>query len=76
MRITTLNKIPIGTTVTIHSFDTEDAESNRLLDLGFVAGAQITPVFYSVVKDPTAFLVKDTIIVLRNETSEKINVFT
>jgi ferrous iron transport protein A len=46
----------------------------RLLDLGFIPGTLITVVFESPLGDPVAYLVRDTIIALRKNESEKIDV--
>ncbi len=46
----------------------------RLFDLGFIPGTIIQVVFESPLGDPVAYLVKDTLIALRREESEKIEV--
>lgn len=44
----------------------------RLLDLGFVKGAEIFVLHKSPLGDPVAFRVSDTTIALRNDESSKI----
>lgn len=46
----------------------------RLLELGFVPNNIITPVFASPFGNPIAYQISGTIISLRNEESEKIEV--
>lgn len=46
----------------------------RLFDLGFIPGTVIQVVFESPLGDPVAYLVRDTLIALRKEESEKIEV--
>ena len=76
MPLSTLNKVPIGTTVTVHSIDSTLVSANRLKDLGFVKNAVVTPLFRSPLSNTKAFYIKGTIIALRHEDSQKINVIT
>lgn len=46
----------------------------RLYDLGFIPGTIVTVVFESPFGDPVAYLVRDTLIALRKDESEKIEV--
>ncbi len=47
----------------------------RLLDLGFTPGNSVTPLFRSPLGDPTAYAVMGSIIALRQEDAESIQVF-
>ncbi|HIV34899.1 MAG TPA: ferrous iron transport protein A [Candidatus Blautia intestinigallinarum] len=44
----------------------------RLLDLGFVQGTRIKCLFRSPLGDPTAYLIRGTVIALRREDASKI----
>ena len=46
----------------------------RLLDLGFTAGAHITCLQHSASGDPAAYLIRGTVIALREEDSRRIAV--
>ena len=46
----------------------------RLLDLGLVKGAKITPVLVSPSKDPRAFEIRGTLIAIRREDAKLINI--
>ncbi|MCX8056290.1 MAG: ferrous iron transport protein A [Ignavibacteria bacterium] len=46
----------------------------RLFDLGFIPGTIVSVLFESPLGDPVAYLVRDTIIALRKDESEKIEV--
>lgn len=44
----------------------------RLLDLGFIKGVEISVQSQSPLKDPTAYLLHNTLIALRKEDAQKI----
>ena len=46
----------------------------RLLDLGLVKGAKITPVLVSPSKDPRAFEIRGTLIAIRKEDAKHIKI--
>jgi ferrous iron transport protein A len=46
----------------------------RLFDLGFIPGTIVSVVFASPLGDPVAYLVRDTLIALRKDESDKIEV--
>lgn len=64
---TVQNKQYIVTEVT-HS----DTQLRRILDMGIIGGAKITRLFSSPFGDPTAYLIKNTVIALRKTDSDKI----
>ena len=71
------NSIPlcqceIGDNVVIESMSIKDVMRRRLLDLGFVKGAQIIVLQKSPLGDPAAYRVNNTTIALRKEESSKI----
>ncbi|MDZ7606570.1 MAG: FeoA family protein [Cyclobacteriaceae bacterium] len=49
-------------------------ERNRLLDLGFVPGAQVEVAISSPFNDPTAYLIKGGLIALRRNQASKIHI--
>lgn len=70
----TLSKVPLNTTVKINKLHCTGSLRRRLLDLGLVAGTNITPVFKSPSGDPTAYAVRGSLIALRQEDSNFIQV--
>ena len=69
-----LSNLKINETATIIGISKESRGENRrrLLDLGFVKGAEVRINLVNPLKDPTAFLIKGTSIALRKDQSEKI----
>lgn len=49
-------------------------ERNRLLDLGFVPGAEVEVTISSAFNDPTAYLIKGGLIALRRTQARKIHI--
>jgi len=71
------NKIPLnqcesGDNVVIESMSIQGVMRRRLLDLGFVKGAQIEVLQKSPLGDPAAYRVNHTTIALRKEESSQI----
>lgn len=58
----------------IEDIDCDENIKRRLLDIGLVKGTNIVPVLQSPSKDPRAFEVRGTIIAIRREDTEKIEV--
>lgn len=67
-----LSNLPIGKKAKIISINCNYNIKRRLLDLGIIENSNITPVFRSPFKDPTAYLIRGTIIALRNEDTKNI----
>lgn len=72
MNIHTLDTLPIGKSAKIHSLTSNNLERRRMLDFGLIPGSQITAVYKSPFGNPTAYLIKGTVIALRNEDAKKI----
>ena len=70
-----LNDVPIGETVIIKEINTDNDDYIRLFDIGITPNSEITPVFQSAFKDPRAYLVKESIVAIRDDDARKINVF-
>ena len=70
----TLDNLPIGCTGKVVSLVSYEKNKRRLLDLGFTAGAFITALFSSPAGDPTAYLIRGTIVAIRGEDARKIKI--
>ncbi len=71
MHLSDLKINDIGIIKKINSFD---SEVRRLYDLGFVVGSQVSPILISPSKLIKAYLIKDSIIAIRNSDASKIEV--
>lgn len=72
MKSCLLSDLPIGKKAKIISINCNYNIKRRLLDLGIIENSNIIPVFRSPFKDPTAYLIRGTIIALRNEDTQNI----
>jgi len=72
--MTTLSKIPLNSSCEIESLEFTGNLRRRFLDLGFTVGANVFSAFKSPTGDPVAYIVRGTIIALRNVDAEKIKV--
>ncbi len=70
----TLNNLELNKKGIIKSLNCNGAIRRRLLDLGLVKGTTIIPVLVSPSKGLKAFLVRGTLIALRDEDSSHIKV--
>ena len=61
-----------GETAKIISLSDLGEKTRRLSDLGFVVGGKVACMFRSPLGDPTAYLVRGSLIALRREHSKKI----
>lgn len=71
----TLNQLPLDTKGYIKKINCTENIKRRLLDLGFVEGACVTPVLISPSLDPRAFSVRGTLIAIRKEDTKLINIY-
>ena len=69
-----LNNLSEGEWAEIVSSSNEPNMKRRLFDMGFVPGALVECVQIAPFGDPKAYLIKNTVIALRSEDSEKISV--
>lgn len=69
-----LSKLPLNKVGIIRDVECDGNIKRRLLDMGLVKGTKIIPVLISPSKDPRAFLVRGTIIAIRKEDAEKIQI--
>ena len=70
----TLNQLPLNTKGMIERLNCQGNIRRRLLDLGFVKGATITPVLISPSQDPRAFSIRGTLIAIRKEDANLITI--
>jgi DtxR family Mn-dependent transcriptional regulator len=54
------------------SSECRGASRRRLLDLGFIPGTEIEPEFTSPMEDPRAYLIRNTLIALRNDQADLV----
>ena len=71
----TLNQLPLNTKGIIKKLNCEGNIRRRLLDLGFVKGASITPVLISPSQDPRAFSIRGTLFAIRKEDANLITIY-
>ena len=69
-----LSDLKINDKAIIKCVNACDKELRRLYDLGFVVGSVVTPILASTSKLIKAYLIKDSVIALRNSDAEKIEV--
>lgn len=69
-----LNKLDVGEIATVSGIFAEKEMRQRLEDLGIVEGTQIKCLMKSPLGDPTAFLIRGSVIALRREDSKNIGV--
>lgn len=69
-----LSRLSLGKTARILSLSASEPLLGRLLDLGFVPGGEITPLYAAPTGDPRAYLVCDTVIALRQKDAAAVAV--
>ncbi len=62
-----LNMLPINKTAVIDSVECKENLKNRIFDLGIIEKAEIKPIFKGPFGDPTAYLIKNAVIALREK---------
>ena len=67
-----LTDLPIDTEAKVLNLNCSGMVRRRLLDLGIVKGTKITPILKSPSGDPTAFLIRGSLIALRKEDANLI----
>lgn len=75
MITTTLNKLPLGYNGKVQELRSYGSERRRMLDLGLVRNTPVCPLFQSPSGDPIAYLIRGTVIALRNEDAQKILIY-
>lgn len=67
-----LDALPLGTYGKVEILNCKGAIRRRLLDLGIVKGTTIVPILKSPSGDPTAFVIRGSVIALRKEDANLI----
>ena len=67
-----LNNLPLRKSAQIDSVECSENLKNRLYDLGILNGAVITPLYHSPFGDPTAYLIKNAVVALRQKDCKNI----
>ena len=69
-----LSRLPLGKPARVLSLSAAEPLKGRLLDLGFVPGSEIVPLFAAPLGDPRAYSVCDTVIALRQRDAATVAV--
>lgn len=69
-----LSQLPLNQKAHIKTLNCKGSIRRRFLDLGIVQGTKIIPLLKSPSGDPTAFEIRGSIIALRKEMTEMIEV--
>lgn len=69
-----LSRLPLGRTARVLSLSTPEPLKGRLMDLGFVSGSEIRPLYAAPLGDPRAYLICDTVIALRQRDAATVAV--
>ena len=70
----TLDQAALGSGVFLISLNNKEPLKARLMDLGFVPGSFIRPLFAAPCGDPRAYEIRNTVIALRQKDAEKMEV--
>lgn len=73
---TNLNNVPIGKSAFVSELYSNKDVKRRLRDLGLIKNTLIKPLYKSPLNDPTAYLVRGSVIAIRNDDAKKIIVDT
>lgn len=72
MKLYSLSSIKLNNCVKINSLNCSENIKRRLLDLGLCKNTKITPIFRAFSGDPTAYLVRGSVIAIRKDDSKNI----
>lgn len=72
--IRTLDRLAQGEAASVVRINSEGAERRRLLDLGILPGTRIEVVARSPLGDPTAYRIRGSVVALRREQAQRIEV--
>ena len=70
--VSTLDQLPVGSSATVSGLAFAGGKRRRMLDLGFVPGAEVSALQASPWGDPVAYGVLGTVIALRREDAAHI----
>ena len=69
-----LSRLSLGKTARVLSLSASEPLLGRLLDLGFVPGGEITPLYAAPTGDPRAYLICETVVALRQRDAATVTV--
>ena len=69
-----LSRLPLDKSARVLSLSAREPLKGRLMDLGFVPGGEITPLYAAPLGDPRAYLICDTVIALRQRDADAVAV--
>lgn len=69
-----LSRLPLGRRARILSLSAADPLKSRLMDLGFVPGGEIEPLYAAPWGDPRAYLICETVVALRQRDAATVTV--
>ena len=69
-----LSRLPLDKTARVLSLSAGEPLRGRLMDLGFVPGSEVRPLFAAPMGDPRAYLICDTVIALRQRDAATVAV--
>ena len=69
-----LSRLPLDHAGRVLSLSAAEPLKGRLLDLGFVPGSEVRPLYAAPTGDPRAYLVCDTVIALRQRDAATVAV--
>ncbi|HZK43134.1 MAG TPA: FeoA family protein [Syntrophomonadaceae bacterium] len=67
-----LTKLPVNKYGLVRAIKNQGASRHRLLDLGFVPGTEVQTVRKSPAGNPIAYLIRGTVIALRNDDTDLV----
>lgn len=69
-----LSQVRRGMTVTVHKLQAKEEIRRRLLDIGLIEGTKVCCLYSGPSGDPTAYLIRGTVVALRREDAGQIRV--
>jgi len=69
-----LGELPVGSRVRVVEIEGNGKHQRRMLDMGFVPGAEVTVIRKAPLNDPTEYRIKDTAVALRQKDANSISV--
>ena len=74
MKISSLWQAPVGSQCKVKEINLNKSEKERILDLGMIPGTNVKVLQKSPMGDPTAYLIRGSVIALRSEYTKKITI--
>lgn len=70
----TLNELPLNVSAVVNSVECKENLINRIFDFGIIKNSVITPIYRAPFGDPTAYLIKNAVVALREKDCKYITV--